>query len=166
MNYKKAIKQLEQKSTDLQDNYTTLEKQFKKLKKYEADEMMHTAHNYAFEKIDCLQCANCCKTIPPLIEPEDIKRLAKHLNLTEKEFKKKHITKDEDGDTVLNVVPCIFLNKDNTCSIYHIRPKACAEYPFTNYTNCKKIFDTYILNAGTCLAVSEVLDQLSEDLLE
>ena len=36
-------------------------------------------HEEAFAKIDCLQCANCCKNYSPRFKTPDVKRIAKHL---------------------------------------------------------------------------------------
>ena len=43
----------------------------------------------AFEKIDCLQCGNCCKGYSPRFKKPDIKRIAKHLKM-------------KDGDLINN----------------------------------------------------------------
>nr|MBP6732797.1 YkgJ family cysteine cluster protein [Chitinophagales bacterium] len=38
-------------------------------------------HDEAFSKINCLNCANCCKTISPRFKNTDIVRIAKHLGM-------------------------------------------------------------------------------------
>ena len=38
-------------------------------------------HEEAFEKIDCLQCANCCKNYSPRFKTPDIKRISKLLGM-------------------------------------------------------------------------------------
>ena len=40
------------------------------------DVLFHDAHEEAFEKIDCLTCANCCKTTSPIFYQKDIERVA------------------------------------------------------------------------------------------
>ena len=45
------------------------------------------------------------------------------------DFTDKYLKIDEDFDYILKKVPCEFLLKDNSCSIYDFRPKACREYP-------------------------------------
>ena len=40
----------------------------------------------AYEKIDCLTCAACCKNYSPRFKTPDIKRIAKHLDLKEGVF--------------------------------------------------------------------------------
>ena len=74
-------------------------------------------HNSAFEKVDCLQCGNCCKGYSPRFKAPDIKRIAKHLRLRESEFIDKFLNLDSDGDYVVKTIPCPFLDAGNYCSI-------------------------------------------------
>jgi uncharacterized protein len=94
-----------------------------------------------WQEVDCLSCANCCKTMTPTYTPTDLKRIAGHLNMTVASFKDKWLMKDEDnGDWVNKSTPCQFLNlKDNKCSIYEVRPVDCSGFPH----HTKKRFDNY-----------------------
>lgn len=96
------------------------------------DEAFHQAHEVVFEQIDCLTCANCCKTTSPIFYPADIERAAHALGLKPGDFAHRYLRIDEDNDYVLQSTPCPFLLNDNRCSIYESRPKACREYPHTN----------------------------------
>jgi uncharacterized protein len=89
-------------------------------------------HEEAFEKIDCLKCANCCKNYSPRFKTPDIKRIAKHLRLKEGQFIETYLKIDSDGDYVLKSVPCPFLGDDNLCSIYDQRPSDCHRFPYTD----------------------------------
>ena len=40
-------------------------------------------HEEAFAKIDCLQCAACCKNYSPRFKTPDIKRISKYLKMKE-----------------------------------------------------------------------------------
>lgn len=164
MNIQQELQQLESKADEKEVVYETMKKKIRKMKHYDVNALMYNAHDEAFAQTDCLHCANCCKTIPPLLENEDVRRIAQHLNMKVSDFRKKYMTLDEDGDPVLNKTPCYFLGKDNKCSIYSIRPKACAEYPFTNYNNTKNVFGMVVLNAAICPAVSKVLDIMERGL--
>ncbi|HHH52221.1 MAG TPA: YkgJ family cysteine cluster protein [Bacteroidetes bacterium] len=115
-------------------------------------------HTEVFEKINCLECANCCKTIPPIITNRDITRISKHLKIKESKFIEQYIKKDEDGDFVFSQTPCVFLEDNNYCSIYEIRPKACREYP---HTDSKKIsLGLMKKNISVCPAVFEIVEEL------
>ena len=89
-------------------------------------------HEAAFKKIDCLQCANCCKHYSPRFKPPDIKRIARHLKMKESDFINTYLRLDEDGDYVVKSTPCPFLGQDNYCSIYEVRPSDCERFPYTD----------------------------------
>ncbi|HNE50528.1 MAG: YkgJ family cysteine cluster protein [Chitinophagales bacterium] len=160
------IAALKQQALQNKKKYTRLTQQLKKLKPYDVDELFHTQHDFVFSEIDCLQCANCCKTTPALVSNDDINRIANHLRISPKDVVAKYVTKDSDGDTVLNKTPCSFLNADNTCSIYEVRPFACKDYPHTHRKKMQTILNLTVKNAEICPAVARILNQLSDDLLE
>jgi Fe-S-cluster containining protein len=89
-------------------------------------------HEEAFSKIDCLQCANCCKNFSPRFKTPDIKRISKYLKMRESDFIDKYLVVDEEGDFVANTKPCPFLGSDNYCSIYDQRPSDCHRFPYTD----------------------------------
>ena len=65
----------------LQEN----KKYFQRLKKRtpkRLDLLMQELHEEEFERTDCLECANCCKTTSPIFTEKDIERIAKHLKMT------------------------------------------------------------------------------------
>ena len=126
------------------------------------DEVTNQAHAEVFRSINCLECANCCKTTGPLFTDRDIKRLAKHFRMSTNSFIENYLRCDEDGDLVLKNVPCIFLDVDNSCKVYDIRPKACRAYPHTDMRNQHKIFDLTLKNAEICPAVFEILQRLAK----
>jgi len=85
-----------------------------------------------WEEVDCLSCANCCKTMTPTFTPVDLKRISAHFGQTVEEFQKKWLYKErkKKGDWMNKKQPCQFLNlQDNKCSIYDIRPADCAGFP-------------------------------------
>ena len=151
------------------DKHNENKKYFDKLKKKapkNLDYVMQDLHDAEFKKTDCLECANCCKTTPALISNEDINRIANHLRISTKDFIAKYVTKDSDGDTILKKTPCIFLNTDNTCSIYEVRPFACKDYPHTHRKKMQTILNLTVKNAEICPAVARILQQISTDILE
>ena len=104
----------------------------KKLKNQDSrkvDDAFHQLHEEVFEEIDCLTCANCCKTTSPIFYQTDIERVAKSLRMKPGDFIEKYLRIDEDKDYVLKYSPCPFLDAENYCSVYADRPKACREYP-------------------------------------
>ena len=118
-------------------------------------------HEEAFEKIDCLQCANCCKSYSPRFKTPDIKRIARHLRLKESEFIDTYLRLDEDGDYVVKTTPCPFLGQDNYCSIYDVRPSDCERFPYTDEDVLIKRPAITQKNSTFCPIVYFVLEKLS-----
>lgn len=126
------------------------------------DQYINNLHEEVFEEIDCLECANCCRTTGPLLTSKDIERLSKHLKTTESAFVHDYLRIDEDGDFVFQSMPCPFLADDNRCTVYAHRPKACRAFPHTDTKGQIKLFDLTRKNARICPAVSRILQHLSE----
>jgi hypothetical protein len=102
----------EKKSADHQKVY----KQFLlRANKNKVLKALPSLHDEAFEKIDCLQCGNCCKGFSPRFKTPDIKRIAKHLKMKDGDFINQYLFVDSEGDHVLKTKPCSFLGQDNYC---------------------------------------------------
>jgi len=119
-------------------------------------------HEEAFSKINCLECANCCKNYSPRFKQPDIKRIAKHLNIKEGELVATYLTLDKDGDYVTKQSPCPFLLSDNRCSIYEHRPSDCHRYPYTDEDVLLKRVSLTLKNTMVCPAAFMVLERLLE----
>lgn len=128
--------------------------------KKDIDQRFRLADKEAFECVDCLQCANCCKTVGPLFTQKDIQRISQTLKLSEAEFTQKYLRKDDDGDWILNSVPCPFLLDDNRCSIYENRPRACASYPHTTEKGQASLAELTTKNSRHCPAVAHMFKNL------
>ena len=126
------------------------------------DHQFHDLHAEAFERIDCLTCANCCKTTSPIFRDVDIDRLARHLGIRPAELVEQHLHLDGEGDYVLNVAPCPFLGSDNYCSVYEARPRACREYPHTDRKNMLQILPLTVRNTLVCPAVGWIMNELRQ----
>ncbi len=120
-------------------------------------------HEEAFEKIDCLQCAACCKNYSPRFKTPDVKRISKHLGLKESELIDTYLKVDEEGDFVVKSTPCPFLGADNFCTIYEVRPSDCARFPYTDEDVIIKRQALTLKNASFCPIVFYVLDNLSDN---
>jgi Fe-S-cluster containining protein len=126
------------------------------------DYLAQETHDEVFQKVDCLQCANCCKTTGPLFTEKDIERISKHFRMKPADFEAKFLRTDEDQDKVLQNLPCWFLNEDNTCSIYEIRPKACREFPHTDRKKIYQINHLTVKNTVICPAAFEFVERMHE----
>lgn len=125
------------------------------------DERVFILHEKIFQQTDCTKCANCCRTLGPMITNRDIGQMAKALRLKTSVFIDQYLRRDEDGDWVFKSMPCPFLQGDHLCLIYDDRPKACREYPHTDRENIYQIRNLTIRNAETCPAVFEILEKLT-----
>jgi len=121
-------------------------------------------HEEAFAKVDCLQCAACCKNYSPRFKTPDVKRISKHLGMKESVFIDTYLRVDEDGDFVVKASPCPFLGADNFCSIYDVRPSDCARFPYTDEDVLIKRQKLTLKNASFCPITFYVLEKLSQKL--
>lgn len=121
-------------------------------------------HEEAFAKIDCLQCAACCKTYSPRFKTPDVKRISKHLGMRESQFIETYLRVDEEGDFVVKASPCPFLGADNACTVYAVRPSDCARFPYTDEDVIIKRQALTLKNASFCPITFYVLDKLQQQL--
>jgi len=153
------------------NNLTTLAKKaepttrilFNKIKRRpprNLDSIVHDLHATAFENFDCLQCANCCKTISPRITDNDIDKLAKHLKIKPSKLVEQYLYLDSDGDYVVQQTPCPFLGSDNYCAVYEHRPRACREYPHTDRRKFYQLLPITLKNTYICPVVYKVVELL------
>ena len=150
------------------EHHADTKKYFAKLRKKtpkQLDLVMQDLHDDEFERTDCLNCANCCKTTSPIFTPKDISRIAKFLRMKELQFIEQYLQRDEDDFMVLKTAPCSFLNEeDNTCMVYDVRPKACSEYPHTNRKKFIQLTHLTLKNTEICPAVFNIVEALKQKL--
>jgi len=149
------------------DKHNENKKFFDKLKKKtpkNLDYVMQELHDREFAKDYCLSCANCCKTTGPLFTSADIERIAKHLRLKPQQFIDQYLRVDEDRDYVLQSVPCTFLDNENYCMIYDVRPKACREFPHTDRKKFQQIANLTIKNVEICPAAYNIVEEMKKKL--
>jgi len=158
------LQQLPQRA---KDTHNENKKFFAKLKKKppkQLDAVMQELHDEEFERTDCLQCANCCKTTGPLFTDKDVDRISKHFRMKAQTFIEMYLRVDEENDYVLQGVPCTFLGADNYCSIYDVRPKACREFPHTNRKKFQQITNLTLKNVAICPAAFNIVEAMKKRL--
>ena len=156
---------LQQLPKEAKDKHIENKKYFDKLKKKtpkNLDYIMQDLHHAEFKKTDCLQCANCCKRTGPLFTLSDIERISKHLRQKPQQFIDQYLRIDEDKDYVLQSVPCTFLDTDNTCFIYDVRPKACREFPHMDRKKFQQITDLTLVNLSVCPAAFNIVEEMKK----
>lgn len=130
-------------------------------KKINPNQFVDKVNKEVWKEIDCLQCANCCKTMTPTYTQKDMRRISKHLNMSVAGFKKKWLYKDKSGDWMNVKQPCQFLQRDNMCGIYAIRPRDCSGFPYltlkiTDYAHVHK------QNVEYCPATFTMLEKIKK----
>lgn len=156
------LSNLKEKAKNAEPANKKLFDKLRKKKPKDLDDVVHALHEEAFEKIDCLQCANCCKTTSPIFKDIDIDRIARRLKMRPGDFISKYLHMDEDNDYVLNVAPCPFLDPENYCLIYEDRPTACREYPHTNRKRFYQLLDLTMRNTEICPAVFDIVEEMKK----
>jgi Fe-S-cluster containining protein len=148
----------EKRSADKQKQYKRLLQTINGKKVYG---LLPDFHEEAFSKINCLDCAACCKNYSPRFKTTDIKRISKALKMKESAFIDEYLDLDADGDYVVTSKPCPFLGVDNACSIYEVRPSDCARFPYTDEDVLLKRPQITLKNSSFCPAVYYVLEKIA-----
>ena len=152
---------------EAKDKHIENKKYFDKLKKKtpkNLDYVMLEIHDAEFKKTDCLQCANCCKTTGPLFTTADIERISKHFKQKPQQFIDQYLRIDEEQDYVVQSVPCTFLDAENACLIYDVRPKACREFPHTDRKKFQQISNLTLQNVSICPAAFNIVEEMKKRL--
>ncbi len=152
------------KGREDKDDLTIWLKRLKKKNPRKLDDVFQKHHNTVFESIDCLKCANCCKTTSPIFRDVDVKRIAKKMRMPIIKFEQEYLRKDNDDDLVLQSTPCPFLYEDNSCGIYEVRPQACREYPHTDQRKVVQVLELAQRNLDICPAVCQIVADVKEEL--
>ncbi|MDR3713041.1 MAG: YkgJ family cysteine cluster protein [Puia sp.] len=123
------------------------------------------ADKKAWEQTDCLDCANCCKTMSPTYTGKDIRRISAHLGMTQKAFREKWLYKDRTGDWMNVKQPCQFLDLEtNKCDIYSVRPRDCAGFPHHTKKKIADYVHMYKQNIEYCPATYRMVERIREEL--
>lgn len=91
-------------------------------------------------RTECDKCGQCCKgSMGPFIFPSDVGDICKTLKKTEENFIKEYCVKHAfilehikyEIFTIRQLDGrCFFLNEDNLCKIYDVRPYQCKNAPY------------------------------------
>ena len=147
------------------ENKKLIEK-LKRWKRKDLDALFLDVHEAVFSEIDCRECGNCCKSLGPKVNNRDIERIGKYINMRAGKVRKNYLEVDEDNDFIFQTMPCPFLEEGNFCSIYEARPRACEEYPHTDYPNMQKKLHITLKNSLICPAVYRMLNIIRSDVMD
>jgi len=88
-------------------------------------------------RFGCTGCGRCClghadENVIELISGE-AKKISQYLSMDLNDFMKKYSVKLENHDDGIAFSPqgcCVFLQENNRCAIYAVRPRQCQTYPY------------------------------------
>ena len=144
-------------------------KRLRKQKPKNIQKLIKEADKEAWAQTDCLECANCCKTMTPTFKKAEIKVIAERVGMTYQKYFDKYLEVDKDnGDIVNRNTPCQHLGKDNKCKVYDVRPYDCRNFPH----HVRKDFfyqveeKTYLENLPRCPATLKFVENLERIVAE
>ena len=123
------------------------------------------------EQIDCIQCANCCKTSTTGVTERDVEKLARHLRITPQQFIDRYTMMEDDVGTMVRILKytegtgCVFL-EGNLCSVYEARPGICQRYPHLvrgNGSIASRMWQ-FVDRASVCPIVYNCLEAFKDEL--
>lgn len=123
------------------------------------DRIVHQLNEKYFQKIDCTDCANCCKKLAPALSLEETKRIARYLKLTYRKFENKYIERKTPQGILLKGPECPFLC-ENKCSVYDYRPEACRSYPHLHRDNINHRLISFVDNTFICPIAYNIMEDL------
>ena len=93
--------------------------------------MLHRKRKEILKLFKCKKSGNCCKCPGYVyVSKQDQLNMAKELEISINEFKKKYVLSDKGWDTISTPH---FRNRcfleGNSCLVYNSRPKSCRTYP-------------------------------------
>ncbi|KUK77401.1 MAG: Uncharacterized protein XD92_0816 [Proteiniphilum acetatigenes] len=129
------------------------------------DLIVHRINEEVTSRIDCTECANCCKEIYMSMDEPDIADFADGLNISAEQLVARYLVKNEQDSSKMKIadLPCPFL-KNNLCINYNHRPKECRSYPHLHKNDFIFRLIGIISNYGRCPIVFNVYEQLKKEL--
>lgn len=127
------------------------------------DEVVKNIASSVTQAIDCTTCANCCKTLHPDLQTQEINNLAKYLKIMPSQFESEYVSLPSATSTNCHFKnkPCAFLTNDK-CTVYSLRPLSCADFPNLEKPNFKyrykRIMDFY----NMCPIIYNTVEQLKQ----
>jgi Fe-S-cluster containining protein len=132
----------------------------------EIDAIVYRLAAHVASKIDCRQCANCCRELPAALNREDVVRLAQAVGITPEQFERRYLEKTEEpGKFLIKQEPCPFL-EGKLCRQYEVRPDYCREFPFLHKPDFATRSLMALANLPYCPIVYNVYELLKREIAE
>lgn len=128
------------------------------------DKLVYQLNIWVSARVDCTRCGNCCRSLIINIQPEEAEVLSAHFNILSNEFKQKFIEESQQGQLVMNTIPCHFLS-GRKCSIYEHRFKECREFPHLHKSGFISRLSGILMYYGICPIIFNVIESLKDELM-
>ena len=127
------------------------------------DEVVHKLNDSITPQIDCTKCGNCCKSLMINVTPAEAASLALKLATPLEEIKERYLEVSEQGQMLINTIPCHFLN-ETKCTIYENRFSDCREFPHLHKDKfTSRLFST-LMHYSICPIIFNVVENLKVEL--
>ena len=123
------------------------------------DEAVHQLNDTITPQINCTACGNCCKSLMINVTKDEADKLAEHLQMNIAALKKKYIEESQQGQMVINKIPCHFL-EGTKCSIYENRFAECREFPHLHKNNFTSRLFGIMMYYAVCPIIFNVVEEL------
>ena len=123
------------------------------------DETVHQLNDTITPQINCTACGNCCKRLMINVTKDEADKLAEHLQMNIAALKKKYIEESQQGQMVINKIPCHFL-EGTKCSIYENRFAECREFPHLHKNNFTSRLFGIMMYYAVCPIIFNVVEEL------
>jgi Fe-S-cluster containining protein len=130
------------------------------LKQYAPDDidgLVMTLSQKYFALIDCMQCANCCRSLHVEFKKSELFAIAKTLGQSIEAFQKQFMSEGKVNP------PCPMLN-GKLCSIYENRPDVCRSYPHLEQPEFTSRLIGVIENVAICPIAFNMFEELKAKL--
>jgi len=134
--------------------------------------MIHQKQTLQFK---CTGCGTCCTGGDDhyiAMSKTEASRIQKHLGITTAWFQRRyvmHLTRNT-LTARMHKGRCVFLNKEDKCSIYHLRPVQCRTYPYwPELLESKQAWNNEAkhcegINCGATVPITEINKKLTMQL--
>ncbi len=153
-----TIKQLAAERENENDSFRSY---LKKQDSAKVDTIVHRLNDEITAQIDCTACGNCCKSFMINVTAEEAKNLATHLNTPVTTLKEKYIEESQQGQMIINKIPCHFL-EGTKCSIYQHRFTECREFPHLHKDGFTNRLFGIMMYYAICPIIFNVVEELKQ----
>jgi Fe-S-cluster containining protein len=148
------IEQLSQKRDDENSKFRSWLKQYAP---DDIDDLVKTSSQKYFALVDCVQCANCCRSLQTEFKKSDLHTIAKTLEQSIKAFEKQFMSEGKVNP------PCPMLD-GKLCSIDENRPDVCRSYPHLEQPEFTSRLISVIDNVAICPIAFDAFEELKAKL--